>query len=420
MSKRDTDPLQMPPSAGPALAIAGALREAGFVALLAGGCVRDVLRGAEPKDFDVATNATPMEIMRLFPKTREVGAAFGVVLVRKRGVWVEVATFREDGAYEDGRRPSEVRFTTAENDARRRDFTINGMFFDPVDARVIDYVGGVADLRAGLIRAIGEAAARFAEDYLRLIRAVRFAARLGFAIEPATEAAIRDTAANLARVAAERRREELEKMFVAPTRSRAFEMLRELGLLEHMWPGAQWADLEAASAAERLWDLPAEPIPFAAALAALLADRTAAQVQDVCRSLTCSNEQRALAAWLVAHQADLDEPAELELAALKRLMAHDGFASLRWFAAHRYASVLSDPARDAALAARIAAIEPAQIAPEPFVRGEDLHARGVAQGPRFGRMLDELYTAQLNERVRTRDEALQWLDARLAEGTSDA
>ena len=166
------------------------LRAGGHVAYFAGGCVRDMLLGLEPKDFDVATDAPPERVRKLFRNSQAVGAAFGVILVRTGGSSVEVATFRSDGAYLDGRHPEHVRFTTAEEDARRRDFTINGLFFDPISGDVIDYVGGREDLAARWIRAIGEPGARFAEDHLRMLRAIRFAARFDFAIEANTAAAI--------------------------------------------------------------------------------------------------------------------------------------------------------------------------------------------------------------------------------------
>ncbi len=194
----------LPPEAGPAVRVAACLREAGHVALLAGGCVRDLLLDETPSDYDVATDATPQQVCRLFRATRMVGAQFGVVLVRKRGEWIEVATFRADGRYSDGRHPDQVTFSDAPGDARRRDFTINGMFLDPDDCAVIDYVGGRDDLKAGLLRAIGDPQARFVEDHLRLLRAVRFAARMEFEIDDATLAAIKSAAGMLTDVSTAR------------------------------------------------------------------------------------------------------------------------------------------------------------------------------------------------------------------------
>ena len=199
-----------------AMAVVRRLRDHGHTAYLAGGCVRDMLLGREASDYDVATDATPDKICSLFSRTRKVGVQFGVVLVRQGRHWIETATFRTDVNYEDGRRPERVEFTTAEEDARRRDFTVNGLFYDPLEDRVIDYVAGRRDLEDGVIRAIGEPAARFAEDHLRLLRAVRFATRLGFQIEPETARAIRSHAAKIERISPERIREELEKMLAAP------------------------------------------------------------------------------------------------------------------------------------------------------------------------------------------------------------
>src|SRR5947209_8570545 len=203
-----------------ALAVVRRLREAGHVAYFAGGCVRDLLLGKEPKDYDVATDAPPQRVRALFSNTQAVGAAFGVILVRHRRSQVEVATFRSDGTYLDGRRPEAVRFTTAAEDAQRRDFTINGLFLDPVADQVIDFVGGREDLKAGVIRAIGEPSARFGEDHLRMLRALRFAARFGFQIEPRTQDAIRRHAPQLVRISPERIAEELR--FTLPGRNGAW------------------------------------------------------------------------------------------------------------------------------------------------------------------------------------------------------
>ena len=192
-----------------AVSLARRLKEAGYVALFAGGCVRDRLLGKDPKDYDIATSATPAQVMRVFPGSNEVGAHFGVVIAKTKGHHVEIATFRTDGSYHDGRRPASVTFSTPEEDAKRRDFTINGLFEDPESGEVIDHVGGRADLAAGVLRAIGDPAARFAEDSLRLMRAVRFAVTLGFDIEPATWAAMVDHADGLQRISPERIRDEL-------------------------------------------------------------------------------------------------------------------------------------------------------------------------------------------------------------------
>jgi poly(A) polymerase len=206
------------------------LRTAGHVAYYAGGCVRDLLTGAAPKDIDIATDARPEVVQKLFSRTYAVGAHFGVIVVLENDLQFEVATFRSDGAYIDGRHPVEVHFATAEEDAARRDFTINGMFFDPEKQEVIDFVGGRADLERRLIRAIGESAQRFAEDRLRMLRAVRFATVLGFEIDPATWEAIVASASSIVQISAERIRDELVKIFLSPNR---------VGPARPEWPDAR-------------------------------------------------------------------------------------------------------------------------------------------------------------------------------------
>src|SRR5579885_424682 len=219
-----------------ALDVVRRLRAAGYETYFAGGCVRDRLLGRAPLDYDVATAAPPEVVQRLFPRTVPVGAQFGVVLVLHGGGRFEVATFRSADAYVDGRRPSRVHFGSAREDAERRDFTINALFWDPLEDRIIDFVGGEADLRAGVIRAIGDAAARIAEDRLRMLRAVRFAARFGFTIEPATQAAVVAAAPTLVDIAGERIGEEIVKLLTEGGARRGFELLAATGLLDVVLP----------------------------------------------------------------------------------------------------------------------------------------------------------------------------------------
>ncbi len=404
--------IALPPAAGPAVEVARRLADAGYTALLAGGCVRDLLLGTTPSDYDVATDAPPDAVCSLFRPTRRVGVQFGVVLVRQRGGWIEVATFRKDGDYRDGRRPDTVTFSSPAEDARRRDFTVNGMFLDPQSGRVIDYVNGLADLAAGLIRAIGDPAARFAEDHLRLIRAVRFAARLGFRIEPGTAEAIRAVAHLLRRVASERVREELERILSAASRSAAVELMDELNLLPHLWEGDALPPDQVEAAARRLKRLPADA-GFELAFATLTASIAPARLDALCRRLTCANDAREDIVWLVAHQADLDAPSQPSLAALKRILSHRRGADLLALARVRHAETADGDERCAALAARVAAIDPSRIAPPPLVTGEDLAARGVPAGPLYGQILAALYTQQLDETLNSRGAALAALDARL-------
>src|SRR5688572_17117161 len=237
---RAADPAQ---ARAAATEIVARLRGSGHAAYFAGGCVRDELLGLHPTDYDVATDAPPQRIRELFPRTAEVGAAFGVMLVHLYragggGITVEVATFRAEGPYSDARRPDTVRFSDAPTDAARRDFTINALFLDPlaapdapaIEGHVVDYVGGVADLRAGVVRAVGDPHQRLAEDHLRALRAVRFTARLGFALDPATADAVRQHAAELRGVSRERIGEEVRRMMGHPSRARAAELLAQLGL----------------------------------------------------------------------------------------------------------------------------------------------------------------------------------------------
>ena len=253
-----------------ALAIVSRLREAGHIAYFAGGCVRDLLLEKTPKDYDVATDATPQRVRELFRNSQAVGAAFGVILVRGGGTSIEVATFRSDGRYLDGRRPSEIQFTDAEQDAKRRDFTVNGLFLDPVDDRVIDFVGGLNDLAARRIRAIGDPAKRFDEDSLRLLRAVRFSARLSFEIEPATAEAIRAHSEQLRRISPERMAEELRLTLSPTTRRAAWPMLWDLGLIQQVFRFLPAAGNDAARNGEFLFVrvAPSETVSFGLALAA--------------------------------------------------------------------------------------------------------------------------------------------------------
>ena len=398
----------LPKAAGAAVEIIRNLTAAGHAALLAGGCVRDLLRGSPPKDYDVATDATPDRVCQLFRATRKVGAQFGVVLVRKRRRWIEVATFRSDGPYLDGRHPARVTFSDARQDALRRDFTVNGMFLDPLKGLVIDYVDGRADLEAELIRCIGEPSERFEEDHLRLLRAVRFAARLRFDVEPATFAATQSNAPKLLKVAAERVREELEKMLTHPARRQAFKLMEQAGLLPYLGEGAAWQPEQLAAARSLLERLPAED-PFELAFAALVADRRPQEIHAICRALACSNDQRQATVWLVRHQADLDEPEAIPLAGLKRLMVPASFSGLRTLAEARYHVLPDGRERSAALQRRLSSIAPEAVQPPPFITGDDLAQRGVEPGPIYKEILDELYTRQLDETIRTRPAALQAL-----------
>jgi poly(A) polymerase len=410
------------------------LREAGHEALLAGGCVRDRLLGREPLDFDVATSARPEEVRRLFRRTVPVGVQFGVVLVLVDDARFEVATFRSDDAYVDGRHPSAVHFGTAEQDAQRRDFTINALFQDPFSGEVRDYVGGRTDLRDGVIRAIGDASARITEDRLRMLRAVRFAARFGFTIAPATHAAIVAAAPTVTDMAAERIGDEIVKMLTEGSARRAFELLDATGLLAVVLPEIaamhgvrQSATMHPEGDVWRhtlllLAQLPAG-VSETLALGALLHDvgkpRCAANdggfprhsevgagmAVALCQRLRRSRATWERVEWLVREHLRPAQAQAMRVATLKRMLSEDGFPELLQLAridalasTHDLGAVVFCERRLAEMAA-----EPRR--PPRFLTGRDLAALGHPPGPRVGQILRALEDAQLEGSVRTRDEA---------------
>lgn len=388
-----------------ALWVVRRLRAAGFQALLAGGCVRDMLLGVRSTDYDVATDATPQQVRRLFPHVLLVGAKFGVAVVIHRRQKVEVSTFRSDVSYTDGRRPDAVTFTTAAQDARRRDFTINGLFYDPIAKRTIDYVGGREDLRRGLIRTIGPARQRFAEDYLRMIRAVRFAVRFGFAISPATGSAIRRLAPRIRRISGERIFDELSKMLSGPSAGQAAAALHRYGLAREVLPElfdrpGLWHEAQAAVAAV------AAKKDVVLALAALLGGLGPQTIAAILRRWGASNELRAALCWMAQRRDLWPRAAQMELAEFKRLLASPHFQRLRLLWQHRERTATGRSACAARIARRARSIPADRIAPRPLVTGGDLKALGFAQGPHLGAVLRAVYEAQLNEQVTTRRGAL--------------
>lgn len=371
------------------------LQEAGHKALFAGGCVRDMLMGKKPNDFDVATSATPQQVTALFRRTQQVGAKFGVVLVRSGPHDIEVATFRRDMDYADGRHPGAVEFTDAREDAIRRDFTINGMFYDPLTHEVVDYVDGRADIEAKLIRAIGEPDRRFAEDHLRMLRAIRFSARLGFKIEPQTFKAIGTHAREIARIAPERIREELEMILTHPSRATALRQIVDTGLFQYLWPGAGKLLPHIDPIMATVAALPAGA-SFEASLAALFQHLHRADIEEVCAALRCSNYSKDTAGWLVEEQDTFLDPVRITAADLKLRMAHPAFAQLLDHFAARLAAAgkPSDAFRE--ISTRAAALRPEEVAPPPLLTGHDLADMGLPQGPIYKKILERVYYAQLN------------------------
>lgn len=389
------------------------LKNQGYLAYFAGGCVRDTLLGLIPSDYDVATNATPERVLKLFRRTVNVGLSFGVVrVVAPKGGWdVEVATFRSDGVYSDGRRPDSVTYGDAKEDALRRDFTINGMFMDPLDHdRVIDFVGGRDDLARRILRAIGNPRDRFTEDKLRLIRAVRFAARFDLTMDPLTEQAIRDMADQLGVVAFERIAQEFRKMLAHSSRARAVSLCRDLGLMptllpnlphEAYQPQVNWLVLPTLSA------LP-DDAPFETALATVCNRLDPTTLIANLKRLRLSNPEIKRIAWLAEHRHDLDHARELPRHRLKRVLAHP------------HAGELIVLARAEAIArgddATLANIDWADayrhdlpegpLDPPLLVSGHDLVALGVKPGPRFAALLEAIRDRQLDGLITDRDQAL--------------
>ncbi len=389
-----------------ALSVLTRLRSEGHRALFAGGCVRDMLLGRPPKDFDVATDATPERVGEIFPRANHVGAKFGVMLVRKYGHDVEIATFRADGDYSDGRHPDEVRYSTDREDAARRDFTVNGLFFDPIDDTVIDYVGGRSDLEAGVIRTIGDPTRRLTEDHLRMLRAVRFASRLAFQIDPATAAAIKALASQLASISPERVWMELTQILGDPSRAVAWGLLTELGLCDHLaarWPVDQALHPRIIARLAALGDDPIDPL---LGMAAILCDDRPAAARHMCKSLRQSNREIETVTWLVRSLPLVRAGGKLELADLKGLMANAHWPELvellrADLTACREPTTLYDLLRE-----RASGIPPQRVAPPPLVSGDRLSEFGIQPGPRFGEILRSIYRAQQNETISTVEEAV--------------
>lgn len=430
----------MTPHEHHARAIVRVLREHGFVAYFAGGCVRDKLLGHEPKDFDVATSARADDVRRLFDHTVPVGAQFGVVLVIDGERQVEVATFRSDGVYLDGRHPTSVRFSDPREDALRRDFTINGMFYDPVTEHVIDYVEGRKDLAVGVIRAIGDPHARFSEDRLRLLRAIRLAARLDFTIAEDTFAAIQALAPTIVDIAWERIGDEIVKILTEGKARRAFELLFESRLLRAILP-----EIETMRGVEQSPDFHPEGDVFVhtlllldkleaptetLALGALLHDVAKPLCQDrkgeritfyghceqgvelaveICQRLKRSRTTWERVGYLVKNHLRVMTAPDMRSATLKRLLREDGIEELLELARLDALSSSGDLRAYEFCQRKLTELSPEQMTPPRLLTGKDLIALGIPPGPRFKDLLNALEEAQLEGRLHTREEALAWV-----------
>lgn len=428
------------------------LRDAGHEAYWAGGCVRDESLGLVPDDYDVATDARPEQVQRLFRRTVAVGAAFGVIeIIGPRAdhghLHVEVATFRADGSYSDGRRPDAVVFGAAREDAIRRDFTINGMFYDPLEDRLIDFVGGREDLERKVLRAIGDPAQRIAEDKLRMLRAVRIATRYQLTMEEATAQAIRRYADQVAIVSVERIADELRKMLGHGHRAAAMRMLLDLGLarviLPEIVPMRGLPQGPPAAPTGDLWDhtlhvleLLGERTTFPLAMAGLLHDvgkpRTLGRTPDrytfyhhehvgsrmaseICRRLKLSNADRQLIEWLVEKHQYLADAPSMRPAKLKTILAHPHSADL--LALHRADALASGRSCEHVEYCErlLRAWSAEELSPVPLITGHDLHAMGLTPGPRFREILDSVRDAQLDGVIQTKHEATEFIRERIRE-----
>lgn len=423
--------------------IATTLRERGFRAYLVGGCVRDLLLGREPKDYDVATDARPADVLSLFPEARQVGAQFGVVLVTDGDSQVEVATFRADHAYEDGRHPSRVEFRSEpREDALRRDFTVNALMLDPATEEVLDFVEGRRDLEARLIRAIGDPEIRFREDYLRMLRAVRLAAALGFEIEAETMASIRRNRGLIRRVAAERVRDELVRILTEGAARRGFELLDETGLLVEILPevaamkgveqppefhpeGDVWTHtllmLEAMRAPTvtlalgvLLHDV-GKPATFRRAERIRFdshAEKGAQMAVEILERLRFSNEEIRRVEALVAHHLRFLDVERMRESTLRRFLRMEHFEE--HLELHRLDCLASHGRLDhyEFVVSKLRQLSQEQLKPPRLITGHDLIREGYRPGPAFRQMLEAVEDAQLEGRIQTRAEALELVRSR--------
>lgn len=373
-----------------ALRIVERLRNSGHVAYWVGGCVRDQLLGLEPKDFDVATSARPEKVLQLFPDSQLVGASFGVVL---HDGGVEIATFRSEGDYRDGRRPEEVRYETeAALDATRRDFTINALFYDPLSDQVLDFVGGQPDLSAGIIRAIGDPQVRFGEDYLRLLRAVRFAARFRYAIEEQTLAAMIQMAPLILKIAGERLHDEMRRVLTGDHLDLAWKYLQETGLLRHLVPEAR--------AGARLVRLQG-PVGVTLGWAALLEGTEDAR--PVYRRFRFSDREKLGCADLLASEAPFLAIHQLTTSELKRFLRRPHIED--HLELHR--ATYGKTAAYQFAVGKLSEWGPEDLRPKPLIDGRDLIALGLETGPRFREILTKVEDAQLEGLLKSREEALR-------------
>ena len=442
MSKTSLTPID----SSSAIKVLQKLRNHGYQAYFAGGCVRDMLLGVEPHDYDIATDALPEAIQKIFSRTIPVGAQFGVIIVLEEETEIQVATFRHDGTYSDGRHPNHVLFTNATEDAKRRDFTINGLFYDPITKEILDYVEGGHDLSLKIIRAIGHPKERFQEDKLRLLRAIRFATTLAFEIDPATWEALCDLAPEIHAVSEERIRDEIEKIFLSPHRVRGFDLLDQSGLLNQIFP-----EIEDLKGCEQPPEFHPEGdvfvhtrimlslLPPKASLPLVLSvlfhdigkpstrtvdekgkmrfyahDQVGAKMAErILQRLRFSNKVIDSVIPAVRLHMSFKDVSKMRLSTLRRMMARPTFEDE--LELHRVDCASSHGMLDNYELLLEKKIEFANIplVPKPLVTGRDLILLGIPPGPEFGKILHALKDAQLENAITTQEEAIAWVKRQL-------
>ena len=424
-----------------AISIVRRLRQHGFEAYLAGGCVRDMLLGKTAQDYDIATGAKPEQIQRIFSDTLAVGAQFGVILVRLDGESFEVASFRFDGPYLDGRHPSQVRYGSLEEDIARRDFTINGMVYDPLEDRVIDLVDGRGDLARRVIRAIGDPFARFEEDRLRMIRAVRFAASLQFEIEPATFTAIQKLAPTVTQISWERIGDEVTRILTEGGARRGFELLDESGLLQVLLPevtamkGAMQSPdyhpegdvfTHTLLLLSHLDVAPSESLAYGCLLHDIAkpvclrqeadkitfyghTERGAEMAEEILKRLKRGRATWGRVAYLVRNHLRHVQAPQMRLNTLKRFLREPGVIELLELARIDALSSNGDLQYYDFCQQRLAELKDEEIRPAPLLRGGDLISLGFKPGPLFAQILRQVEDAQLGGELSGRDDAVEWV-----------
>ncbi len=420
-----------------AVQIVQTLQEHGYKAFLAGGCVRDMIMGKESFDYDIATDAMPHDVIRIFQKTIPVGIQFGVVIVVKEGHNFEVATFRTEDSYSDGRHPDRISFSTPENDVKRRDFTINGLLYDPVKDEILDYVGGRKDIEAGIVRTIGDPIERFTEDKLRMIRAARFACRFHFSIHKDTQQAIMQLAPQIHMVSAERIREELEKIITGPNPHIGIKLLEELHLLQEILPevsntrGVQQPEnfhpegdvfihtLLALSKMENpSWTLAMGVLlhDIGKAVTFTVTDRIrfnlhekvgADMATEICDRLKTSTDDKERIRWLVLKHLCFKDAQKMRLNKLKRLFAEEGYPELAELCRADALASSGDLSDYDYCQEMFQKLSREEVKPEPLITGHDLIAMGLKPGPLFKEILTKIEDEQLDGNLTTKETAIE-------------